>query len=138
LRSFGSRFSQPPSAANSSRRTRTTSRRRRCWRAKNKNVEPASELLKRIRTERRKKWEQAELAKLNAKGKPPTDDKWKAKYKEPAPVDTTGLPELPKGWCWASVEELSTKVVDGVHKKPAYVAAGVPFLTVKNLTAGPL
>lgn len=33
---------------------------------KNKDVEPASELLKRIRIERRKKWKEAELAKLNA------------------------------------------------------------------------
>ncbi len=107
------------------------------WRAKNPNVEPASTLLERIRAERRKRWEGSELAKMKAKGKPPIDDKWKAKYNEPAPVDTTGLPELPEGWCWASVEELSTKVVDGVHKKPTYVAEGVPFLTVKNLTAGP-
>lgn len=107
------------------------------WRAKNKNVEPATELLKRIRTERRKKWEESELAKMKAKGKAPTDDKWKSKYKEPEPVDITGLPALPEGWCWASVEELSTKVVDGVHKKPNYVPTGIPFLTVKNLTAGP-
>jgi type I restriction enzyme S subunit len=28
-------------------------------------------------------------------------------------------------------------VVDGVHKKPSYVSDGIPFLTVKNLTAGP-
>lgn len=76
------------------------------WRAKNKNVEPASELLKRIRIERRKKWEEAELAKMKAKGKAPKDDKWKAKYKEPEPVDTAGLPELPEGWCWASVDEI--------------------------------
>jgi len=75
------------------------------WRAQHKDVEPASELLKRIRSERRKRWEESELAKLKAKGKPPTDDKWKAKYKEPDPVDTTGLPELPEGWCWASVDE---------------------------------
>lgn len=109
----------------------------RDFRAKHKDLEPASELLKRIRTERRKKWEEAELAKLKAKGKPPADDKWKAKYKEPDPVDTTGLQKLPDGWCWASVEELSTKVVDGVHKKPNYIANGIPFLTVKNLTAGP-
>ncbi len=107
------------------------------WRAKNKDVEPGSELLKRIRIERRKKWEEAELAKMKAKGKAPKDDKWKAKYKEPEPVDTAGLPELPEGWCWASVEELATKVVDGVHKKPVYVSRGIPFLTVKNLTAGP-
>ena len=28
------------------------------------------------------------------------------------------------------------KVSDGVHKKPNYIDAGVPFITVKNLTAG--
>ena len=77
------------------------------WRAKHKDVEPASELLERIRVERRRKWEEAELAKMKAKGKSPSDDKWKVKYREPEPVDATGLPELPEGWCWASVEELA-------------------------------
>ncbi len=38
------------------------------WRKKNPDVEPASELLKRIRAERRKRWEEAELEKLKAKG----------------------------------------------------------------------
>lgn len=99
------------------------------WRAKNPNVEPASELLKRIRAERRAKWE----ADLIAKGKDPK----KAKYVEPESVDAEGVPELPEGWCWASVDGLSTKVVDGVHKKPNYVNEGVPFLTVKDLTSGP-
>lgn len=107
------------------------------WRAKQKDIEPATELLKRIRTERRQKWESAELAKLKSKGKPPTDDKWKAKYKEPEAADTKRLPALPDEWCWATVEELSTKVVDGVHQKPNYLSEGVPFLTVRNLTAGP-
>lgn len=109
----------------------------RDWREQHPDVEPAEKLLARVRTERRKNWEEAEFAKLRAKGKPQTDDRWKAKYKEPEPVDTEGLPELPEGWCWASVDELSTKVVDGVHKKPEYVPSGVPFLTVRNLTAGP-
>ncbi len=93
------------------------------WRAKHKDVEPASELLKRIRTERRKKWEESELAKMKAKGKTPTDDKWKAKYKDPAPVDTTGLPELPAGWCWASLDELIVRIDAGrspkAHGRPA-------------------
>lgn len=87
------------------------------WRAKNKDVEPATELLKRIRLERRKKWEESELAKMKAKGKQPTDDKWKAKYKEPAPVDTTGLPELPDGWCWASLDELLLTIESGRSPK---------------------
>src|SRR6185503_10682565 len=88
------------------------------WRSKHEDVEPASELLKRIRIERRKKWEEAELAKMKAKGKAPTDDKWKAKYKEPEPVDATGLPELPEGWCWASVDDVTAFVTDGEHATP--------------------
>lgn len=77
------------------------------WRKKNPNVEPASKLLERIRTERRKAWEAAELAKMKAKGKSPKDDKWKAKYVEPAPVDASDLAELPPTWCWASLDELT-------------------------------
>ena len=92
------------------------------WREAHPDVEPASKLLERIRAERRRRWEEANPKK---------------KYVEPEPVDTEGLPELPEGWCWASVEEFTTRVADGVHQKPTYVASGIPFVTVKNLTAGP-
>jgi type I restriction enzyme, S subunit len=94
------------------------------WRAEHKDVEPATKLLERIRAERRKKWEEAELAKIMAKGKAPTDDAWKAKYKEPVPVETTGLPELPEGWAWASTSELSVVVVDCPHSTPSYGSGG--------------
>lgn len=67
------------------------------WREQHPDVEPASELLKRIRIERRKKWEETEFAKLKAKGKVPTDDRWKQKYVEPEPMDDSELPELPEG-----------------------------------------
>jgi type I restriction enzyme S subunit len=101
------------------------------WRAKHPDVEPATELLKRIRVERRKKWEQAELAKMTAKGKVPGDERWKARYKEPAPVDASGLPQLPGTWCWASVEEVSL-VGGGLTKNAAQRAAGVevPLVSV--------
>ncbi|MBL0194236.1 MAG: hypothetical protein IPQ09_08430 [Myxococcales bacterium] len=108
------------------------------WRAKNRDVEPASELLKRIRVERRKKWEEAELAKMTAKGKAPRDDAWKGKYKEPEPVDATGLPELPEGWCWASVEEVTTHIVDCLHRTPDYVAAGLPAIRTADVIPGRL
>lgn len=75
-------------------------------RKEGRSFEPASVLLKRILAERRRRWEEAELAKLKAKGKPPTDDRWKARYVEPAAPDTTGLPELPGGWCWATLPML--------------------------------
>ncbi len=105
------------------------------WRAKHPDVEPAEELLKRIRQERRKRWEEAELAKLKANGKTPKDDRWKEKYEEPAPVDAEGLPELPEGWCWVAAEEVAWDVTVG-HVGPMqdeYCATGIPFLRSQNV-----
>jgi len=90
------------------------------WRKAYPDVESASEILNRILAERWMKW--------NGKGK----------YKEPDPPNTNDLPALPKeDRVWATVESLSIKVVDGVHKQPDYVPSGIPFVTVRNLTAGP-
>lgn len=106
-------------------------------RKEGRDYEPADQLLQRILRERRARWEADTLAKMIASGKLPKDNRWKQKYKEPAAPAITNLPTLPDGWCWASVEEISAKVVDGVHKKPNYVPNGIPFITVRNLTAGP-
>lgn len=76
------------------------------WRKAHPDVEPASKLLDRILAERRAKWEEAELAKMEAKGKAPKNDKWKAKYKAPVAADATNLPELPEGWVWATLPQL--------------------------------
>jgi type I restriction enzyme S subunit len=75
------------------------------WRAKHLDVEPASELLKRIRIERRKKWEDAELAKMIARGRPPRNDDWLARYSEPAAPDLDPDLELPARWQWSSLEQ---------------------------------
>jgi type I restriction enzyme, S subunit len=74
------------------------------WRAQHPYTEPASELLKRILAERRRRWEEDQLAKFKAKAQeaPRT---WRA-YKEPVTPDTTDLPPLPEGWCWATVDQL--------------------------------
>jgi type I restriction enzyme, S subunit len=77
------------------------------WRKKNPDVEPASVLLERIRKERRKKWEDNELAKMRAKEKEPKDDKWKLKYKEPEPLNHSELYKLPSGWVWSKMEDVS-------------------------------
>jgi len=75
-------------------------------RAEGRDYDPASVLLERILAERRRRWEEAELAKLEAKGKVPKDGKWKAKYPEPVAPDPSELPELPEGWCWATVDQV--------------------------------
>ncbi|UZP66005.1 restriction endonuclease subunit S [Desulfovibrio mangrovi] len=106
------------------------------WRKQNPNVEPASKLLERIRAERRARWEEAELAKMQAKGVKPKNDKWKEKYEEPAPVDTEGLPELPEGWCWASTSESCAIVVDCHNKTAPYKEDGIPLIRTTNVRNG--
>jgi len=83
----------------------------RDWREARKrageSVESGEALLARILKARRAAWEKAELARLKAKGKIPTDDRWKQKYREPAQPDTAGgLPYLPEGWTWATLPQL--------------------------------
>jgi type I restriction enzyme S subunit len=87
--------------------------------AEHRTYETGTQLLERILTAKRENWS------------------GRGKYKEPVTPDVSSLASLPKGWTWASVEQVSTKVVDGVHKKPNYVPSGIPFVTVRNLTAGP-
>jgi type I restriction enzyme, S subunit len=108
------------------------------WRAQNPNPEPASALLARVRTERRQRWEASELTKFKAKGKSPTNDSWKAKYKDPEPIDAKGLPGLPEGWCWATIETVGD-VLLGRRRADAEYVAGVdgrvlrPYVRVANV-----
>ena len=76
------------------------------WRASHPPAETGVQLLERILTERRTRWEARQLAKFQEQGKTPPKD-WQKKYPEPVPPDTRDLPELPKGWVWASVDQLS-------------------------------
>jgi type I restriction enzyme S subunit len=75
------------------------------WRAAHPDVEPAEKLLERILAERRKKWEEAQLAKYAEKGQSPPKG-WKDRYPEPVKPDPSALPVLPEGWCWANLEQL--------------------------------
>ena len=102
-------------------------------RSEGRDYEPAPVLLERILAERRRRWEDAELAKMTAKGKAPRDDKWKETYREPVGPDTTDLPELPEGWCWTTADQVCSSVRDGTHDTPSYVDHGVPLVTSKHL-----
>jgi type I restriction enzyme S subunit len=108
-------------------------------RAEGRDYEPASVLLERILAERRRRWEEAELAKMKAKGKSPKDDKWKVKYVEPVAPDTSELPDLPEGWCWASMDQLG--VVSGgltQNAKRELLSTQIPFLRVANVYSNEL
>jgi type I restriction enzyme, S subunit len=95
------------------------------WRAEHPTTEPASMLLERILKERHAKWEDD----LRAKGKDPA----KMKYVEPAKLDMEALPELPEGWVWVNLGQLTWSVKDGPHYSPKYVSEGIPFITGGNV-----
>jgi len=127
-------------------------------RKEGRDYEPASELLKRILVERRKKWIENAAEKARAKtekkareaGKPWThaDDiktlekeraKAAKKYKEPAAPDTANLPGLPEGWCWTRLEQLSY-ITGGITKNAKRLALPMqaPYLRVANVYADEL
>ena len=89
--------------------------------------ETGEQLLARILKERRAKWEAGQLTKMLAAGKPPKDNDWKKKYKDPAPPDTTSLPELPEGWAWATLEQLTSLVTSGSRGWAEYYSESGPL-----------
>ena len=107
------------------------------WRTEHQEeIEPASVLLEHILKERREQWEAEQLEQMKAKGKMPKDDRWKAKYKKPVALDTNELPKLPKGWTWATVEQLLTKIQYGSSKKTGDDSNDVPVLRMGNIFDG--
>jgi type I restriction enzyme S subunit len=106
------------------------------WRANNKPTETGAQLLERILQERRARWEAKQLAKFKEQGKAPPKD-WQKKYPEPVQPDTTDLPELPNGWVWANVDQLS-EVIRGASPRPAgdprFFGGNIPWITVGSIT----
>ncbi|MDR4493125.1 MAG: restriction endonuclease subunit S [Nitrospirales bacterium] len=90
------------------------------WRKAHPDIEPAAKLLDRILTARR--------AQLIGKGS----------YKDPAPPDSSELPELPPNWIWATSMQIFMEVKDGTHNTPQYRQTGVPFITQKHIKPGGL
>jgi type I restriction enzyme, S subunit len=105
-------------------------------RAEGRDYEPAPVLLERILAERRRLWEEAELAKMTGKGKAPRDDSWKAKYVEPVTSDTNDLPELPEGWSWASMGALTVwGPQNGLYVPKSNYGRGTPILRIDDYQA---
>jgi type I restriction enzyme S subunit len=113
-------------------------------RADGRTCESASVLLERILAERRRRWEEIELAKISAKGSVPKDDTWKSKYIEAVTPDTSELPKLPEGWCWTSVDQLaahgSNSLTDGPFgsnlKSSHYTSSGPRVIRLQNIGDG--
>lgn len=109
------------------------------WRAaRTGEHETGAQLLARILTERRRRWEEKQLAKFEQQGKTPPKG-WQDKYPEPVPPDTTDLPALPEGWVWASLDmlgEIVSGVAKGTKRDPAIVVREAPYLRVANVQRG--
>jgi type I restriction enzyme, S subunit len=98
------------------------------WRKSHPEIEPAPELLKRILAERRAKWEEEQ----RAKGR----DLQKMKYDEPVGPDVKSLSELPEGWCWATLEQITSEVRPicyGILMPKENVPNGIPYVKVKDM-----
>jgi type I restriction enzyme S subunit len=106
------------------------------WRRQHPATETGDALLTRILAERRRLWEEAQLAKFEAAGKTPPKD-WKAKYSEPIPPDASALPTLPEHWCWASLDQVC-EIQGGLQKQPGRVPREhhFPYLRVANVHRG--
>lgn len=85
------------------------------------NDEPASELLKRIEREK---------AQLVKEGKI-------KKQKPLPPISEDEKPfELPVGWEWCKLQDITSKITDGDHKTPPRINDGYKLLSAKNVRDG--
>ena len=93
-------------------------------RSEGRDYEPADRLLERILTERRAQWE--------------SQEKRRGKYKEPATLDKSDLPDLPRGWTWATIGQLSSRIQYGTSAKASADASGTPVIRMGNIQEGNL
>ncbi|MEF1283954.1 restriction endonuclease subunit S [Vibrio sp. M250220] len=109
------------------------------WREANSgNVqETGAQLLERVLIERRERWEKQKLEEFKAKDKKPPKN-WQAKYPEPSDPDVEGLPELPDGWVWATIDQLAISKRYGSSSKTNDDSSGVPVLRMGNIQDGKL
>ncbi len=78
-----------------------------------KNDEPASELLKRIKAEKAKSGKKEKLL---------------------PPIKPEEIPfEIPENWVWCRLGEICSKITDGFHNTPPKVAEGFPYIAATHV-----
>ena len=102
------------------------------------NDEPASVLLERIRTEKER---------LIKDGKIKRDKNESVIYRRDNShyeklgslercIDDEIPFEVPDSWSWCRLGHILLKLSDGTHSTPRYQSAGIPFLSVKDVSSG--
>ncbi len=86
------------------------------------NDEPASVLLAQIRKEKEQLVKAGKLKKKDLETTPITD--------EEKPF------EIPESWEWVRLGDILLSLTDGTHSTPHYTTAGIPFLSVKDMSSG--
>ncbi|TJW87610.1 MAG: hypothetical protein E5V92_08910 [Mesorhizobium sp.] len=93
------------------------------WRAANAVAETGHDLLARIKAER---------AAMFGKGRG-------RRSADARPIDKTSLPELPVGWTWATIGDLTEFVTSGSRGwKEFYADTGAIFVRAQNINSGKL
>lgn len=87
--------------------------------------EAAEKLLARTLTERRL-WFETRQATA----------KTKKEYREPVPPGAGGSASLPKGWVWATWDQLSNWVTYGFTRPMPHVEKGIPIITARSVNKG--
>lgn len=105
----------------------------------NPDDEPASVLLERIRIEKEELIKQGKIKRdkkesITFKGEDNS-------YYETVAGNTVCLDnelpfQLPEGWVWSRLQNISSVLTDGTHKTPIYSNDGYVFLSSKNVTTG--
>ena len=90
------------------------------WRKEYPNVEPASELIKKIDFHKEALIRSGEIRK----GKKLPD------------FDVDFLFDLPDNWEMTHLGRLSKQITDGTHHTPKYTNSGIKFLSVKDISSG--
>ncbi|SIR32458.1 restriction endonuclease subunit S [Pontibacter lucknowensis] len=88
------------------------------WRNQNPEVEPACELIKRIKTEKEKLIKEKKIKKGK---KQLSNDLGNIQF------------ELPKTWLFADMDDISQYITDGTHLTPTYTEKGRIFLSAQNV-----
>lgn len=88
------------------------------WRAERAGrLEHGQDLLARILKARKENWQ------------------GRGKYKAPVEPDTRDLPELPEGWVWASVDQVTSFFGNGLSRKPVAEQTDFPILRISATRA---
>ena len=91
-------------------------------RGEGRDYEPADQLLQRILTERRARWE--------------SQAKRRGKYKEPVAPDTSALPGLPEGWMWSRFDQVVSTLEGGTAVSATNTRSNRPVLRSSAVRQG--